>query len=87
MEALGDFDLKKQNTTTVVNGTEVVKEGWKFEYVELPNAPLYWPGPVPLKDVRDEPLCGFDGQQCQKEKKDSLKGILMNVLFFLFLFY
>ena len=69
MEEIADLDFVKINKTNG-NGTVTTRI---FKYTALPNAPIYWPGEVPLDQVKDVPLCGFDGQ-CPEE--DSNKGRL-----------
>ena len=67
MEEVADLDfteIKKIND----NGTETI---WEFKYTAIPNVPMYWPHKVALHQVKDVPVCGFDGK-CPEE--DSNKG-------------
>lgn len=68
MEAIGDLELNRENVTvTSKNGTVRIEEEWQFEYKPIANAPMYWPNGMSLKDIKDEPECGFDGSSCAKE--------------------
>ena len=67
MEEVADLnfiEIKKKND----NETETT---WEFKYTAIPNAPMYWPRKVALHQVKDVPVCGFDGK-CPEE--DSNKG-------------
>ncbi|XP_057310994.1 atrial natriuretic peptide receptor 1-like isoform X2 [Hydractinia symbiolongicarpus] len=68
MEAIGDLELNRENVTvTSKNGTVRIEEEWQFEYKPIADAPMYWPNGMSLKDIKDEPECGFDGSRCAKE--------------------
>ena len=67
MEEIADLNFVKKNTTNG-NGTVTTRE---FQYTPIKNAPLYWP--IPLDQVKDVPVCGFDGK-CPED--DSNKGRL-----------
>ena len=67
MEEIANLDFVKINKANG-NKTATIRE---FMYTAIPNAPMYWPGEVPLDQVKDVPVCGFDGK-CLEE--DSNKG-------------
>ena len=67
MEEIADFDFVEINKTNG-NRTETIRE---FRYTAIPNAPMYWPGEIPLDQLKDIPVCGFDGN-CLEE--GSTKG-------------
>ena len=69
MEEIADLNFVKKNMT---NGN-VTKTTREFQYTARENAPMYWPGEVPLHQVKDVPVCGFDGK-CSED--DSNKGRL-----------
>lgn len=66
MEPIGDLRLLREkgnsNTTT---------SKWKFQYVPDPNASMYWPNGKDLKEIVDEPECGFDNSNCNQDESDS----------------
>ena len=67
MEEIANLDFVKINKTNG-NRTETIRE---FKYTAIPNAPMYWADKVSLDQVKDAPVCGFDGK-CLEE--DSNKG-------------
>ena len=69
MEEIADLSFVKKNITND-NVTETTRE---FQYRAIANAPMYWPGEVPLHQVKDILVCGFDGK-CPES--DSNKGRL-----------
>ena len=69
MEEIADLNFVNKNITKG-NRTLTIRE---FRYKPIKGAPMYWPGEVPLDQVKDSPVCGFDGK-CPED--DSNKGRL-----------
>ena len=69
MEEIADLDFVKENITKG-NGTVTIRE---FRYKPIKDASVYWPGEIPLNQMKDVPLCGFDAK-CPEE--NSNKGRL-----------
>ena len=65
MEEIADLNFVKKTITTG-NVTETTRE---FQYRAITNAPMYWPGEVPLHQVKDVPVCGFDGKCPENNSK------------------
>ena len=63
MEAIGDLELHREQHNSSSN--------WRFEYTPIWNASMYWPNNKQLKDILDEPECGFNGDKCKKDYIDS----------------
>ena len=77
MEPIGDLQLLRENKTVKGdNGTITYEKEWQFNYQPIPGAKMYWPGNKRLEEIRDEPICGFDG--CPEGEPGSLKGIDRN---------
>lgn len=69
MEEIADLNFVKENITKG-NRTLTKRE---FRYKPIKDASMYWPGEVPLDQVKDSPVCGFDGK-CPED--NSNKGRL-----------
>ena len=75
MEPIGDLRLLREKGNS--NSTT---SKWKFQYVPDPNASMYWPNGKDLKEIVDEPECGFDGSNCNQDESGS-KGIVTRCFF------
>jgi len=73
MEAIGELELQREPSK------HNSSSNWRFEYKAIGNASMYWPNEKRLRDILDEPKCGFNGDKCKKDSTDS-SGLLLQAL-------